>query len=144
MADYLRARSPESSHPFPSQSSSSSHYLHTSSSASRSLPLRQASAPVSSSLPYYSSPPKRDNDIRCSDCGDWVDLMRMGEHVCRPTGGVEGIEREAERRHRPEMRVDTSAAVPKAAAYGASLSARSPNPGASFVLLPKGRKGGAS
>ncbi|KAK4700429.1 CDP-diacylglycerol---serine O-phosphatidyltransferase, partial [Phenoliferia sp. Uapishka_3] len=110
-------------------------------------PLRQGSAPAatlngdrrSPSQPANSS--SHSNSIKCSDCGSWVELFDMGEHICATAGmagvGSSGVKGSglvvgedldgASRRRRPEMRLDIEPAGSRLEAYG-NRSARSPLP----------------
>lgn len=111
MKDYL-FRAPAS---YSRSGSASSNYTLSSSSQGPSLPSKSVSP-----IPLEKENPA--DSIRCSDCGNWVELMLMGEHTCATTGEMAG----GERKRRPDMKVDTSGLGPKDVAYGGSLSAKSP------------------
>ncbi|KAI5481638.1 zinc finger, LIM-type protein [Pseudohyphozyma bogoriensis] len=75
---------------------------------------RAAYAPPSSRSPQLGMEPspsmirkdsKPENSIKCSDCGTWVELMMLGDHVC-PTAAKPPVQHE--RKKRPDMRVDVS------------------------------------
>jgi hypothetical protein len=111
MKDYL-FRAPAS---YSRSGSASSNYTVSSSSQGPSLPSKSVT-------PISGEKENPADSIRCSDCGNWVELMLMGEHTCATTGGLGG----AEKRRRPDMKVDTSGLGPRDIAFGGSLSAKSP------------------
>ena len=84
----------------------------SSSSPPSSVPPIQPNSPNSRRAPTPA--PSTQDNIKCSDCGDWVALLAMGEHHCAGTAwGKEG--------RKPDMRVDTGL---RAGAGGSQASVR--------------------